>query len=87
MPSLQAATVMGLSTSSVFPSRWYATVHGGMGMQSFFSLDLAWPGPSQTLARIGPWPDSTGSTRLPPEAGAAWLLIGLFPGRSLGQRP
>lgn len=54
VPSLQAATVMGLSTSSVFPSRWYATVHGGMGMQSFFSLDLAWPGPSQTLARIGP---------------------------------
>lgn len=53
VPSLQAATVMGLSTSSVFPSRWYAAVHGGMGMQSFFSLDLAWPGPSQTLARIG----------------------------------
>jgi hypothetical protein len=38
VPSLQAATVMGLSTSSVFPSRCVLLY---MGMQSFFSLDLA----------------------------------------------
>lgn len=38
MPSLQAATVMGLSTSSVFPSRRMLLY---MDMQSFFSLDLA----------------------------------------------
>jgi len=38
VPSLQAATVMGLSTSSVFPSRCVLLY---MGMQSFCSLDLA----------------------------------------------
>lgn len=79
MPSLQAATVMGLSTSSVFPSRRMLPVHGHA------VILLTGPGPSQTLARIGP--GQTAPARLPPEAGAAWLLIGLFPGRSLGPRP